>query len=134
MTHTISVGSVKQPRNIHFIDKPIFNEIEEMRHIHCVFLDNDDVTLTMRIKDMSISHIKHTLKRIMIGELQETEEYSLPYLQYVLEAELKIRPILNSYITEKIFNSLPQSRATKDINRVIKPSKTTFYQKRIFYS
>lgn len=134
MIYTIPVGSDKQPRNIHFIERPEFNEIDEMRHLRCVFIDNEDVTLTMKVKDMSVAHIKHTLKRITKGELSETEDYSLPYLQYVLEAELKIRPILNSHITEQIFNSLPKSRATANINNIVKPNKTKFYQKKIFYS
>ncbi len=132
MTYTIPVGSAKIPRNVHFIERPQFNEIEKMRQVY--FIPNERWLSPIRIKDMTITQIYSVITKIKRNEVKETSHYSLPYLHYLLEAELKIRPILNSYIVEKIFNSLPESRATKDINQVIKPSKTAYYQKIIFYS
>jgi len=55
-----------------------------------------------RIRDMDDKHIKRFITKIKEGQMQETADYSLPFLQVCLMAELDFRNRKENAIANKI--------------------------------
>jgi hypothetical protein len=111
-------------------------EIEQQRYTYYI----PHFGRPIRVKDMPIEYIKKILWKIQTNQITENVNYSLPYLQYILEAELKIRPMLFTYIADKILkttltgSSNRNKEWTQQINSAIKDKVTNYYSKKLYYS
>lgn len=55
-----------------------------------------------RIRDMEYKHIKRFITKIKTGQIKESLEYSLPYLQLCLETELVVRNRRDNEVANKM--------------------------------
>lgn len=110
-------------------------EIEQQRYTYYI----PHFGRPIRIKDMSIDYIKKVLWKLKTNQIKEHANYSLPYLQYVLEAELKVRPMLSAYIADRILKTTlkgtsDRNKEWNDQIKAIKDNVSNYYSKKLFYS